>query len=44
MDTWKKDKFILSKGHAGILLYVVLFLKGKISNKQLSLIVKKMVN
>ena len=25
----KKDKFILSKGHVGILLYVVLFLKEK---------------
>lgn len=37
----KKDKFILSKGHAGILLYVVLFLKGKISNKQLNLYCKK---
>jgi len=36
-----KDTFILSKGHAGILLYVVLNLKGKISNHQLSLYCKK---
>lgn len=33
----KKDTFILSKGHAGVLLYVVLNLKGKITNKQLNL-------
>lgn len=37
----KKDIFILSKGHAGILLYVVLHLKGKISQSQLNLYCKK---
>ncbi|MDB9980007.1 thiamine pyrophosphate-dependent enzyme [Candidatus Pelagibacter sp.] len=36
-----KDTFILSKGHAGILLYVVLNLKGKISDKELNLYCKK---
>jgi transketolase len=33
----KKDTFILSKGHAGILLYTVLNLKGKISDKEYNL-------
>tara|TARA_X000000950_G_C13867726_1_gene641527 strand:- start:187 stop:954 length:768 start_codon:yes stop_codon:yes gene_type:complete len=37
----KKDIFILSKGHAGILLYVVLNLKGKISQNQLNLYCNK---
>ncbi len=36
-----KDIFILSKGHAGILLYVVLHLKGKINQTQLNLYCKK---
>lgn len=31
----KSDKFILSKGHAGIIQYVILNQKGKISDKQL---------
>lgn len=31
----KRDKFILSKGHASLALYVVLNQKGKISDKQL---------
>ena len=35
------DTFILSKGHAGILLYVVLNLKGKIKNRELDLYCKK---
>ena len=34
----KNDTFILSKGHAGILLYVVLNILGKIDNKNLSYI------
>lgn len=36
-----KDTFILSKGHAGILLYVLLNLKGKINDKELNLYCKK---
>jgi len=32
----KEDKFILSKGHASLSLYVVLNKKGKISDKELS--------
>ncbi len=37
----KNDTFILSKGHAGILLYVVLNILGKIDNKNLSLYCNK---
>lgn len=36
-----KDTFILSKGHSGVLLYVVLNLKGKINDKELNLYCKK---
>ena len=37
----KDDVFILSKGHAGILLYTVLNIKGKISKKEYNLYCKK---
>ncbi len=37
----KKDKFILSKGHAGILLYAILEQKGLISKKYLDSYCKK---
>jgi len=37
----KSDTFILSKGHAGILLYVILHLKGFISQKDLNMYCKK---
>tara|TARA_Y100000389_G_scaffold194422_1_gene224389 strand:- start:132 stop:893 length:762 start_codon:yes stop_codon:yes gene_type:complete len=37
----KNDTFILSKGHAGILLYVVLNILGKIDNKNLNLYCNK---
>ena len=37
----KNDKFILSKGHAGILLYVVLNYLGKLTDKDLKKYCKK---
>lgn len=37
----KNDKFILSKGHAGVLLYVVLNFLGKLSNSTLKNYCKK---
>ena len=37
----KSDKFILSKGHAGIIQYVILNTKGLISNSQLKSYCKK---
>ena len=36
----KRDTFILSKGHAGILLYSVLNILGKIKNQELDLYCK----
>ncbi len=37
----KNDVFILSKGHAGILLYTILNIRGKISKKEYNLYCKK---
>ena len=40
----KNDKFILSKGHCGILLYVILEAQGKLTKKQVNRYCKKRSN